>query len=306
MSTIPAARPRTEREKRANHPAAHVDEPLGRYTDRRGQGRELVRRRGAGGSTLVIDRLAGALTDERLVAHLAIDEPAQNAQIVASLYLADELGRYCRRLTPEDLTTDPFAAANAEPVSGPADRMKVCEARLLDRRGYLYRLQLPRRGTAVPELRWHRHRPPGVDGFQELVSVRQVIGSLENYEPARTLTAQALSAHDHDQAVSVAALRAELDRVNASPIVLNKGLREAVLAAVDERGLSMSEIAMRCGRVKRDNRGNLSGETSWLARRIGTLPEGGQDAPTPWVSSDVLALIAREGLGLAPREVEIG
>jgi len=28
--------------------------------------------------------------------------------------------------------------------------------------------------------------------------------------------------------------------------------------------------------------------------------------PKPWVSSDVLAVIAREGLGIAPREVELG
>jgi len=27
--------------------------------------------------------------------------------------------------------------------------------------------------------------------------------------------------------------------------------------------------------------------------------------PTPWVHSDVLALIARRGLGLSPREVEV-
>ena len=67
----------------------------------------------------------------------------------------------------------------------------------------------------------------------------------------------------------------------------------------------MSEIAIRCGRVKRDQRGNVSGETSWLARRIGQLPDAGQSTPTPWISSDVLALIARDGLGLSPREVEL-
>ena len=67
----------------------------------------------------------------------------------------------------------------------------------------------------------------------------------------------------------------------------------------------MSEIATRCGRTKRDSRGNLSGETSWLARRLGLLPEGGQTTPTPWVHSDVLGLIARRGLGIAPREVEL-
>ena len=31
---------------------------------------------------------------------------------------------------------------------------------------------------------------------------------------------------------------------------------------------------MRCGRAKRDSSGNESGETSWLARRVGLLPEG--------------------------------
>jgi hypothetical protein len=67
----------------------------------------------------------------------------------------------------------------------------------------------------------------------------------------------------------------------------------------------MSEIAVRCGRVKRDGKGNVSGETSWLARRIGLLPEGGQSRPTPWIHSDVLALIARDGLGASPREVEL-
>jgi hypothetical protein len=66
----------------------------------------------------------------------------------------------------------------------------------------------------------------------------------------------------------------------------------------------MSEIAMRCGRIKRDATGNESGETSWLARRLGLLPEGGRRHLTPWIHSDVLALIARDGLGLSPREVE--
>jgi hypothetical protein len=67
----------------------------------------------------------------------------------------------------------------------------------------------------------------------------------------------------------------------------------------------MSEIAIRCGRVKRDTRGSSSGQTSWLARRIGQLPEGGQDSPTPWVHTDVLALIARDGIGVSPNEVEL-
>jgi hypothetical protein len=87
--------------------------------------------------------------------------------------------------------------------------------------------------------------------------------------------------------------------------VLNRRLREAVQSRLARGELTMSEIAIRCGRVKRDRRGNISGETSWLARRIGQLPEGGEDHPTPWVHSDTLALIARDGLALSPNEVEL-
>jgi hypothetical protein len=47
----------------------------------------------------------------------------------------------------------------------------------------------------------------------------------------------------------------------------------------------MSDIAIRCGRVKRDKRGNESGETSWLARRLGQLPEAGKPRATPWVTA---------------------
>jgi hypothetical protein len=97
-----------------------------------------------------------------------------------------------------------------------------------------------------------------------------------------------------------------LERVQHSPIVLNRRLRETVLATIEQQQLSMSEIAIRCGRVKHDHAGNESGETSWLARRLGILPEGGRDTPTPWIHSDVLALIARAGLGISPREVELG
>ena len=87
--------------------------------------------------------------------------------------------------------------------------------------------------------------------------------------------------------------------------MLNRRLREAVQARLARGHLTMSEIAIRCGRCKRDRRGNVSGETSWLARRIGLASEAGRDQPTPWVHSDVLALIARDGLGLSPREVEL-
>ncbi len=122
----------------------------------------------------------------------------------------------------------------------------------------------------------------------------------------RSLTADILATHRGYRSVSTGVLRAELDRLYESSTVLNRGLREAVLSAVNGSGLSMSEIAKRCRRFKRDTRGTMSGDTSWLSRRVGLLPEGGKAAPTPWVSGDVLALIARDGLGVSPREVELG
>jgi hypothetical protein len=36
------------------------------------------------------------------------------------------------------------------------------------------------------------------------------------------------------------------------------------------------------------------------------MPEGGEDKPTPWIHSQTLALIARDGLGGCPHEIELG
>jgi len=138
-----------------------------------------------------------------------------------------------------------------------------------------------------------------------VLPLRQVFGLLQAYEPAASMTRTALAAHPQSAGVSVSALRSELNRACNSPIVLNRALRERVERVVATEGLSMSEIALRCGRVKHDKRGNGSGETSWIARRIGQLPEAGAQHPTPWLHTDVLALIARDGLGVSPHEVEV-
>ena len=138
-----------------------------------------------------------------------------------------------------------------------------------------------------------------------MLSTREVIALLESYEPVRTLTRAVVKANRQEPDISVSVLRGEVKRICASRIILNRRLRETVLKVAQSEGLSLSEIAMRCGRVKYDSRGNVSGETSWLSRRLGLAPEGGETSPTPWVHSDVLALIARRGLGISPREVEL-
>jgi hypothetical protein len=278
--------------------------PLGRYTDARGREREVIAAEGPDATVLVVDRDALTHGDPRLVAHLAADEPAENAALICGHYLQDaprDRG-CCRRLTIDDACAAPLAERDYSELE---DELANAQPEPVDRLGNRYRLELLPSHMSIPELRWRRHPPQPTHGQPEPVSVREAVASLESYEPVRVLTRRALSRHDGDAEVSSALLRAELKRVQDSPIVLNRRLREVVLATAERRQLSMSEIALRCGRIKRDGKGNESGETSWLARRVGLLSEAGRISPTPWIHSDVLALIARRGLGIAPREVEL-
>jgi len=308
-------RPTQRREKRlpvfSDHASQHgTRDVLGHYTDRRGRAHEIVSRAGAGGSVLVVDRDSLTLGDRRLVAHLASDEPAENARIVCEHYLADQGGHWCRSVTAEDLdlipyTTDESLYATDAPVCDAQGESSETDP-LTDRHLRFYRLELVPTRMSIPEMRWQQYPPDGQAGPVRVVSARDVIAALESYEPVRRITHGVLTRYKRDPKISVSVLRGELERVCASRIVLNRGLREAVLATAEAKSLSMSEIAMRCGRVKYDSRGNVSGETSWLSRRLGLAPEGGEAHPTPWVHSEVLALIARRGLGISPREVELG
>lgn len=272
---------------------------LGRYTCAEGQSRRLVAVRRPDESVLVLDCLSrDAQRDARVLARLARDEPFRNARLVCEMYLADERKGRCRRLTGEDLA----------PTDGFSPLMSVGEfvsrdTRLLDSRGRLYAIRVVN-GDGEPQLRWTRCATPTATESFATVTLREVIGALEDYEPARTITTHALSANGDGERAGVACLRQEAARIADSPIVLNRRLREVVQTRVTA-GLSMSEIALRCGRAKRGPRGSVCGETGWLARRIGQIPESGETQPTPWVHSDTLALIAREGLGVSPNEVEL-
>lgn len=262
--------------------------------------RQLLVCPGADASLLVIDRdVCGA--DARLVAHLHAEEPITNAMLIARLYLADDRGRWCRAMVAED-----FEAQDAEPVAVVASSSPPpVGPELVSRDGARYRLEeVTSAAREIKDLRWLRFPPSGELGPAEVVSLRRVVAACEDYEPARSLAHRAVARGREDRRLSVVTVAAELERLTASPIVLNRLLRQAVQSAVQD-GVSLSAIAMRCGRVKRDPRGNLSGETSWLGRRLGLLPEAGGSSPTPWVHSDVLALIARRGLRIAPREVEL-
>lgn len=279
-------------------------DPLARYTDRQGRPREVVVRRGLAGSVLVVDRDAVSLGDCLLVAHLSADEPAENAVLMCRSYLEDVRARSCRcrGLTEHDARATPLAeetelSSSFQPVIG--------EVVPVGSPGCSYRLELVPVGMSIPALRWCEYDSRQTSDRLQPVSLRETIARLENYEPMLTITRDALTVHRDDAEVSTSVLGAELTRVQESPIVLNRRLREVVLSSLDRQDLSMSEIAIRCGRIKRDCKGNVSGETSWLARRLGLLPESGQSTPTPWIHSDVLGLIARRGLSISPREVEL-
>ena len=274
---------------------------LARYSDAQGRPREVLAQAGLAGSVLVVDRESGTREDARLVAHLGCDEPPENATLICALYLEHvRIGRCrCRLVTGEDFRSAPLAD---HPDPQPTLHEVSAAIERSDCSGSRYRLELLDVGMSIPQLRWCRCS--STDCSSRPVSVREVVADLESYDPVCTLTRSALAFHGAGGEVSVTVLRAELRRVQESPIVLNGRLRGVVLATIEQQGLSMSEIATRCGRVKVDRKGHPSGETSWLARRLGILPEAGQSTPTPWVHSDVLALIARRGLGISPREVE--
>ena len=283
-------------------PACERAPCFGRYVEHETQDvRELVGLARPDWSTFVVDRLARTAGDGRVVARIAASEPPENAAMIAEMYLADEPRRgRCRLLSADDL-------ARTRPASSPTSiESTVLEhAPLLDGEGYCFRIRELTTGRSVPEPRWARSRLHDEQEPPEPVTLRDVVARLEDYEPARALTIEALAAYREDPSCSTCTLDGELQRLQASTIVLNRGLREAVRGAVKFRGLSMSEIALRCGRTKRDRAGRVSGETSWLARRIGQVPESGEQHPSPWVQNDVLALIARDGLRVCPCEVEL-
>lgn len=277
---------------------------LGDYTDAGDRAREVIAVPRRDGCMLVVDRDAITLGDRRLVACLYADEPAGNATVVFEHYMNDPNRGRCRQVSVEDLIG--VACAEGEPGAGSAPEDPHAELVNHGDHDWAYRLEAVCTNGLDAHLRWCRYARRDREAPSTPVCLREVVGALESYEPVYELTRRGIALHEDDPVISTKMLCAELERIRRSPIVLNRKLRQAVLAAGELHGLSMSEIAWRCGRVKRDGKGNSSGETSWLARRLGIVPESGTDRPTPWVHSDVLAVIARNGLGISPREVELG
>jgi hypothetical protein len=263
-----------------------------RYHTKDGTAREIVLLTRTPRRVLV-DRDTLTRTDQQVLAVLSPEESVENARLVCQHYLADPHKGRSRRLAAADLLPAPDADS---------DDVDVTQT-LTDQIGRRYQLRTLDHGDRL-QLRWVASPPDQHSGPEQPVTLREVIGRCESYEPACAITAAVLAA-THPERCHTSDVRKELRLVRETSIVLNRLLRETVLQRVTA-GESMSEIAMRCGRVKKDQRdGRVAGETSWLARRIGLRPDSTTKRPTPWMHIDVLALIAREGLGIDPLEVEL-
>jgi hypothetical protein len=290
MPTLAPARAHTEQDPLAD---GHV---LGSYQDPEGALRSVLAIDGEDGSTLVIDRRDGAISDIRLVDQILVDEPVlddsiDNARLVAKLYLSDPSRGRCRPLRLSDLRGD---EAEAEPPVA-SDTLTAADGRR-------FRLHADEVGGAARTLRWGAVRS---DGSHRTVSLRTVVGALEDYEPARSMTIAALARYGRrTEGVRVCVLAAELRGLDRGAFVLNRGLREAAIGIVAQGEVSWSEIAFRCGRKHAVGAGHECGDTSWLKRRLGLMPESSTGRVTPWLRVETLALIAC-ALGVDPVSVEV-
>lgn len=294
MSTTTPTRPRPAAPARKAKSKKKAE--LARYREAEtGAVRVIVALRGPDDSILVVDRLQGTKADPRVVARIDATEEPSNARLIAEMYAADEDRGIVRRLTREDAYG--VAQPDPEPAQDYAEPV-------VDEEGVSWALRVldGGEGRASRELRWARQT--GVDEWQ-IETLRDTLAHFQSYEPFMPMTAAAVAAHESDAEIAVSTLNSEYRRQQTSPIVLNRGIREAVLGTVNMGVASLSEIAARCGRKHSGKSDTESGDTTWLQRRIGVRAEAGSEHPTPWVHTKVLALIARDGLGIAPNEVEV-
>jgi hypothetical protein len=243
---------------------------------------------------VMIDRSRIEPSDNRVVGYLFPEEPASNVVPMCGSYLEHP------NVSPNDV---PLATLLYR--LGWGNELETCQGDLTGNasevRYRLVRAIIP--PLRIPQLRWWRCVPLGQAGPGYPVVLRDVCGATQTYSPYLAETTSAIEQYQDDPEVSIVKLREERCNLVKSPIVLNRGLREAVQARVNH-GTSLSQIAQNCGR-RINRKGQISGETSWLSRRMGVMPDGGKSHPTPWIHTDVLNLIAEKGLQVPPHEVEV-
>ena len=168
---------------RGRHRARRTRPQYARFIDGRGRLRELISEPGADGTVLVVDRNVATHDDRRLLAHLAADEPVENALLICRHYLRDPRshGRCCRYLTDEDLSAAPPTGPQAPEADSPPPQL--LDSQIADLRGASYALRRVDGGRSVPQLRWCRRTATEADARVAPLCLREVIGCLESYEP---------------------------------------------------------------------------------------------------------------------------
>src|ERR1019366_3818883 len=117
-----------------------------------------------------------------------------------------------RRVTEQDLNP-----AHDSDSSTPNGSIPWQRTALRDADGHIYRIRELAVGASASELRWTRSCHPGTEHPFDAVRLRDVVGSLQDYEPARTLTAQALIVRGERCDASVCRLAGELQRLTGRP-----------------------------------------------------------------------------------------
>jgi phage baseplate assembly protein W len=277
----PASSPPPPPEKHQPGEAAQpVVLPFGCYADEDDVRREVVIYERPDQGALVIDRNNETHDNARLVGELARDEPDINAALLAQMWLE------C-----------PLEQRRAAPYSGTLPQQLPAQ---LDTADGTYRIAVVSRGERIgSDLRWVCQHP-GSD--KVATTLREVVAALEAYEPAVAMTEAAIATIPDDTDGGHSVLAREIARLRGSRRVLNRRLREAILAEV-AHGTSLAEIAARCGRVEIAANGVVKGESSWVARRVG-LAGDGHGAPRRWIDVDVLAQIA-DAISLTAADVEL-
>ena len=206
---------------------------------------------GARATMLLVDRDALSGGDCRLLAHLGPDEPPrQRGHRVRRLPPAPRAGTArCRRLTrrSDPRRGDPADAALGTPEGRDAPALATRQPRQAPATGHVSASPArPARRTSSCIHRDGPHRRSCAGGAATPAarctpsacatrSRRSKATSRSAPSSAAALAVKPRSVTGSATAISVTVLRAELKRVLASPIVLNRALREAVLEWL-ERG----------------------------------------------------------------------
>ena len=196
---------------------------------------------GADGSRLLVDRREDDGGDPRLLAHLAAMSPTPTpGSSAASSW--PRRPRVARALRPSDFGAPPDGSRD------PAEHRRSSRRPRPTPHGRRYFL----RASGTPAGAALAPRRRAVAAAPRRLSARDVIGALEAYEPVCPLTRAAVERFRADRSVRSRRSSVELRRDRVEPDRPQPPAARGGARGGAEHGVSLSAIAMACGRIKRD------------------------------------------------------